>query len=251
MGFPTVRNISSGQIGNVISMAIPLPTALSGDLLFMIVSVDGSRTFAAVSGWTQLAQSNATGQNSLGIWYKTATGSDTNPTVNWGARESGTYAVIAYTTGTYTGNPVISTVASGTSVNPNSASLTTGWGAVNTRFISVVGTDAITSVTTQPTNYTVVVDISTTTAQGASISTSKYDVLAASNDPDVYTMNTSEQWIAYTVAIQGTETTTPTLKVNIGGVWKTAEMFVNVGGVWKPVDNIETNIGGTWKTWTS
>ena len=251
MGYPTVRNITSGTTGNATSFSVPLPTSSSGDLLLMILSIDGGNTFSAVSGWTQLAQSNAGGANCLGVWYKTATGSDTSPTVSWSAKEQGTYAVIAYTTGTYTGTPEVSTVASGTSANPTSASITPSWGTTyDTRFISLIGTDATTVVTVNPTNYTVQIDVEGS-GQAASISSSSRNLNASSEYPGAYTMNISEQWIAYTIALAGTAgATAPTLKVNIAGVWKNAEMFVNVGGVWKSVTNIETNIGGTWKPWT-
>lgn len=40
-----------------------------------------------------------------------------------------------------------------------------------------------------------------------------------------------------------------TMKVGVGGVWKTvASIKVGVGGVWKTVSQISAGVGGAWKT---
>lgn len=44
---------------------------------------------------------------------------------------------------------------------------------------------------------------------------------------------------------------TISLKVNVGGVWKTStDVKVNIGGVWKTVESIKVNVGGVWKNIT-
>jgi hypothetical protein len=254
MGYPTIRNSITGETGNVDNINVPLPTHQTGDLLIIYLIIDGSRTMTGASGWTWLGQDNSAGSPTIGIVYKVATSSsETSPNIDYASKEQGVYISLAYTTGTYTGTPEISSFATGSGVNPDPPSLTTSWGTMyDTRFIAIVGTDGITSSTVEPTNYTHSVDISTTSGQGASASTAYRHINTASaENPSTFTMDVSETWVAVLIALAGT---TPaqgpnyTMSVNVGGTWyNVTNVSVNIGGTWYDATDILGNIGGTWE----
>lgn len=113
---------------DVTSIDVPVPTGtIEGDLLIAAVATDGSTTISAPGGWTEIDQGAASGEVTLGAWYKIAGSSEpANYTFTWLDNQQ-TYAWMMGFRGADVNNP-INTFAFGTSAgtsNPACPSVTT------------------------------------------------------------------------------------------------------------------------------
>lgn len=135
---------TSSETGNTFSHQVSLPSGIVANDLLLIFWSDRQRTDAIVpvpGGWTELYRDVSAGGARRIAWYKIATGTEgTSLTITTSGGTGNdirsahnSYRIAA---GTYQGVPVIGTVASGSSSNPNPPSLTSGFGVTNTLWIA-------------------------------------------------------------------------------------------------------------------
>ena len=207
--FPVVEGTNQNATTSVSSsIAVALPASIqAGELLIIFVSANNNAgvTFTTPSGWTQLY--NVTGGGNMrrhACYYKVATGSE-GASVTLTGSTNATFAANSYRISGYQGTPEAATPATGSSASPNPPSLTPSWGSAKTLWLAVAA-DISTSGTapTAPTNFG-----SGITAQGNTFganqcrtSSSRRELESTSEDPGTFTIGSSNQWIAATVAIR-------------------------------------------------
>lgn len=255
MAYPTIRSTSNGSItAPTLEVTITLPTGhAAGDLLIIGLSLDGSRTVSAPSGWELLANPTNSSANRFPIWYKVRGSSESNPTLTWlTTGELGTWFAIAITAETYMGTPEIATVY-GNNTNPNAPSLTPSWGSAETLWFAFHGWDYNRTSTTNPTNYTLLTYQAGSGTGSAGHRTHYRNNTTATEDPGSITISETDTWYAHTLAVQPYVAPPDGLIAgNIGGTWRSAVgMFVRIDGGWRLVSEVNVNIGGTWKPVTT
>jgi len=198
--FPTVAATNSGKDTVNTSHIINLPSGIaSGNLLIIYLDSGSNPTITFPSGWTQLFLTANGTSNELGAWYRVADGTE-GSTITVTTSTSQTTAHISYRITGYYGVPAVGTAATGSSVNPNPSSLTSGFGATNTLWLAVEGHFSTGSLSSYPTNYTGGIN-QYGGGSAASVSSAQRNLNAANEDPGVYTIGTSEPWVANTIAI--------------------------------------------------
>ena len=199
MTFPVVKSTATFTDAAGTSHAVTLPAGIvAGDLLVVFINVR-STSITLPTGWTQVYNAAYNGLDCAACFTHHATGAE-GPTVTITTGSSKSVA-IAYCISGWSGTPTVSTVAGATSTAPNSASLTSGFGAVDTLWLSVAHLEGVVTITSIPTNYTGGLSKQTSTTNGASIGTAQRNLNAASEDPGAY-VTPSAPWNAYTVAIR-------------------------------------------------
>lgn len=212
MAFPTFRSVTTnGDSGTSIDHNLPA-TIESGDLLLAFLAVDGSRTITwdntTAGTWTELATTGtAGGLHATHIYAKIADGTEDSATlvhVISSAEQTIARAVAVQDWEGTLGGVTISTVAEGASTTPDPSSVTAAGGSGDNLFIAWHGyNDATTTNTGYPTNYD---DNQATSAhstgQGVGNAIATRDLVSASDDPGTFTLDTSEQWDAYTIVVE-------------------------------------------------
>jgi len=101
--------------------------------------------------------------------------------------------------------PEASASTTGTSVNPNSASLTPTWGTGTSTLwfttFGLDGTDAPTTVTSYPAGYSNGRLDYYGTSLGVGVGSARKTTTAASDDPGQFVVSRNEDWVAYTVGV--------------------------------------------------
>jgi len=194
---------------DTINHEVKMPeTVAVGDLLIVLFANDGSATVVTPDGWTQLA-SDANGQAvTLSVYYKIATGTEGNTTVNFvtSVAEQAAAQVYVITDCHGTTPPEISTAVTGTDMMPNPASLDpAGWDVADTLWLAVAGQDRgnQAGTTAYPGNYTDGTStLSSDTNQGCRILSARRTLTAVWEDPGAFTIPASEQWVAFAIAVR-------------------------------------------------
>ena len=216
MAAPTLQtaDTKSGDAASSTTWTIDYPTNIAaGDLLFMVLSANGSATMTAPAGWS------VDGDNLAlpgGYFKKKATGSESGTfTVTLDVARAGTWLVYRITgwsgsigvltgwgsgTNILDGDVACTGGANGTSTSPNPPSLNPrAWDTDDTLWLSFCTVSSAVSVTGFPSGYT------DTYSGGASATigmASKATSGAASEDPGTFTLGSSVSWGAYTIAIR-------------------------------------------------
>lgn len=185
---------------------------VAGDLIVVTIGRDGGTGTGAISGFTNhVNTSNGTACQGV-MLSKIADGTETNLTYTPGASEQGAARIVVYKDwyGTMAGF-AFSSVATGTSLNPDPPSLTHGWGATpDTYYRAVCAFDggAIT-VDVFPSGYT---DNPNGDASGggagAGMGSAGKTANSASDNAGTFDISGSEQWVAWTYALRGSNATT-------------------------------------------
>ncbi len=219
MAFPTVQtaDTTNGVVtSNSTSWTLTYPTNIqAGDLLLAFVASDGnSQTPTWPAGWVKdaiLGPSSAV----TGIWVKKlATGSETGTfNVTGMGSEQGAWRVFRITgwegtlgttteTGTTTDGAASGLFAIGTSATANPTTLTPHWGADDTLWIAMCAVDTSRTITTFPANCP---DLNTSDvsggAGGATLAVAMSNLNAIFFDPNAFAI-TSDDWVAFTVAVR-------------------------------------------------
>ncbi len=232
MSTPTVTSITTTNTGagfatdsTTHNVAMPGTTA-AGDLLLMFFSYDsnGNPTVTdpdGAGGWTELTAVNSATNGAIGsIWAKVATGSD-GATVNFATSntQSGAAQVYRIPAASWYGDIAngisVASGAGATTASPNPPSLTTSWGNSPNLWIAYAAGGTHTGVSSYPANYTNGSHASgNTTTNGASVSTARRELEAATEDPGTFTMASSQTSVAFTVAIRPAAPTLSYLSTN-------------------------------------
>lgn len=215
--FPIVETTdTSVENAGTTSHTVDLPAGIeSGDLLLMLFGASGVATITWPDGWTELDQGT-----SSGAAYKIASGSEgSSVTVLTSASRTSAHQTLRISR--YNGTPEVSASASGTSVNPNSASLTPSWGSDETLWVSFYGgNDAVGSktISSYPTNYSNGLYAANTTGY-VYTGSARRELVAVSEDPGQYVLSGAINWYAWTIGVQGAVVDTLVYKANAFAIY--------------------------------
>lgn len=203
MAFPTVASVTaSTEASNSTTSTVTLPGTFSvGDLFIGLVAADsGAGAMTWPAGWTEILDAAGTGfQFSVG--YRIAQAGDTAPGVTH-TTERSNHLLICVTGWHGTTAPEITTMATGSSVNPNSGSLTPSWGAADTLWITAAANDDSLAPTYTGFPYASNNNQNGTTASAARVAMATSETNAASVDPGNFTLSGVEDWGAVTIAVR-------------------------------------------------
>lgn len=206
MAFPTVQSVTGTAFSSAAtSFAVAMPaTVNSGDLLVMLFGA-GAGGSTPPTGWTLIDAWNANV-----IFARAADGTEggTTATVTIGASSKAAALVYRITgwinSGTIT-NDVKKADGASDGANPDPPSLTPGW-TDDTLWLAMAWSNASTTLTSVPTNYT---SGQVQASGGTGGATTKYTVFgaqrqlnAATEDPGTFTIGSSNTSIGMTVAIR-------------------------------------------------
>lgn len=209
-----VLTLNAGEIVNVLtgntgssapsSTTVDIPTGVvQDDLLIIAISKDGTGTFGTPSGWTLLGQ-NYYSANALGIFYKVSDGTETSVTFTHASEPTSWISFIARGFNT----PALSPYAYGNSNSPNAPSFTSAsssmWDSV---WLAIAGWDYNRTTTAFPANmpdnqYAT----QNTTTGGCGIAMASKSTTDDTVDPDAFTINLSDTWVAFTMVLHPTAT---------------------------------------------
>jgi len=256
--FPQVAAVNGGNNNsNATSHTVNLPSGIaSGDLLLVFFASDGSPTITFPNegtDWIQLFETARGTAVKFSACYRIANGTEGNTiTVTTSASERTAHT--SYRITGYSGIPVCGTSATGNNTTPNPPSLSPSWGAKDTLWFTCCGYDqGQGTVSTYPTNYTNGRNDRSNNTQGCGVGSAHRELNAASEDPEMFTISLSEQWVAQTVAVQPTAvadiSNTPSSK-SFGTVIQSYSYWSNGGTPAFPLDDSEcyftiTNNGST------
>jgi len=199
---PTLVGIENTvTTGSTVSLTLPAGI-LSGDIIVIFVGVDGTPT-ASITGFSQdiAAAGGWAISSSYYVFSKTSDGSEgSSVTLTLNASES----VCASCWGiTGADSIAFSSTANSSTVNPNSPSLTSGFGAVPTFWISSFATDnGSPTISAYPSAYGNGQSLSLSADHGSTRLgvSSKIDSVAT-EDPPAYTISSAHPAISVTVAV--------------------------------------------------
>ncbi len=210
----TTTNTGAGFASDSTTHNVAMPgTTAAGDLLLMFFSYDSNSNPTVTDpdgagGWTELASVNSATNGAHGsVWAKVATGSD-GATVNFATSNSQSAAARVYRilAGEWHGDLTGVEVASGTgstTASPDPPTLTPSWGKTDNLWFAYAAGGTHTGVSSYPTNYTSGAHASGNTGtNGASVATAYRANNTASEDPDAFTMASSQTSVAFTVAVR-------------------------------------------------
>lgn len=215
MAFPTVvARTASEQASNADSFTVGLGAPSAGELIVAVISFDANAVSpywyvdTSVSGrgwWTAgFAASNATVAGMVAI--KVAEGGDALKVVLADSGGSEQASAITFRISGHGGYAAVSS-STGNSTNGDPPNVAITGAAQDCLFIAALCTDAQVVASAAPASYGNLTTKVATNAAGASVSVADRNLNAASDNPGVFT-NTTEQWIAFTIAIPENSITT-------------------------------------------
>jgi hypothetical protein len=203
-GGPELVGIENTVDPSSATPSLTLPSGISsGDIILIFVGVDGTPT-ASITGFTQeIGQAGGWAASaSYYVFSKVADGTEgASVTLTLSASEAVCASAWVITNANDVAFSAVATNAG--SVNPDSPSLTSGFGAVSTFWISSFATDNGTpTISAYPSGY----ENGQSLSAGASFGSTRLGVSStvasvATEDPPAYTISEAHNWIAVTVAV--------------------------------------------------
>lgn len=213
MTFPTVAaRTTSEQASDASAFTVGLGGPSAGELIVAIISVDaGSGVIwdidhsASGNGWW-LASQVLSNSSVVGIVaIKIADGSDALRIIGLEGGNQQASAITFRISGHGSYASVASSSGNSTNGDPPNVAITGS--AQDCLFIAAVCTDAQVVASAAPASYGNLTTKAATNATGASVSVADRNINATSDNPGVFT-NTTEQWVAFTIAIPESNVTT-------------------------------------------
>lgn len=210
MAFPTVvARTTSEQASDASSFTVSLGGPSAGELIIAIVAIDAGEIFFlddVVSGKNWFVAANvANGASVTGIVaIKIADGGDALKFDTFGATQQGS-AIVFRISGHGSYAAVASATGNSTNGDPPNVAITGS--AQDCLFISALCSDAQVIASAAPTSYGNLTTKAATNITGASVSVADRNLNASSDNPATFT-NTTEQWVAFTIAIPENNITT-------------------------------------------
>lgn len=213
MAFPVIQtaDTQSGVVtSNSNAWTITYPTNIAAnDLLIFFVSCDGSPGgFTDDAGLTGIVINN-TGANTWSCRAKIAAGTETGTftlTLDGGASEQGGWRMFRVTN--YFGDPTLSlnifgqqTITGSPSANPDPPNNAPGWGAIDILWFASCGVDTSRTISVYPLADNNTADVSGG-AGGATLGLCTTNSAVSSLNPGTFTISTSDDWVAGTVAVR-------------------------------------------------
>jgi len=207
---PVVTTVTETAFGtDTTSHYVNMPSTVNaGDLLIVLFSNDRNGSVTTPGGWTELSSDTSGPHIRVSVYYKIAEGIEGGTTVNFitSAAEEAAAQVYRITNWHGTTPPEISVAATGSDASPDPSSLNPiNWDVADTLWIAVAGQDRgdQTGTIAYPTGYT---DGTSTLSSGGTgscrIHSARRVLAVASEDPDTFTITSSEQWVAFAIAIR-------------------------------------------------
>ena len=195
----------------------------SGDLLLIFwADRDVNSTLSTPSGWTPLYNTDNSNYRAA-CYYRIANGTEgSTVTMTTSSNERSTHNTYRIQVGTYTGVPIASSAATGTSTTPNPPSLNTG-SSDNYLWIAASHSEGAATANSAPTNFTNLISAVNTTGTSNSnrysiMATARRNLATQTLDPGTFTLSQSRIWSSYTIAIKGAvPCVTPTAYSVTGG----------------------------------
>lgn len=215
MAFPTVdARTSSEQATNASSFTVELGSPTAGELIVAIISIDTLASVSttweidkSVSGndWWAAAVLGSTSSVVGMVAIKVATGSDALK-IAYGNGDSEQASAITFRISGHGGYAAVSSAA-GNSTNGDPPNVAISGSAQDCLFIAALCTDAQVVASAAPSSYGNLTTKTATNSGGVSVSVADRNLNATSDNPGVFT-NTTEQWVAFTIAIPESAITT-------------------------------------------
>ncbi len=218
MTFPTISTLLTeifNTSGTTHDVTMP-GSVTAGDLLLIFYNHDSTSATTAPVGWTTEYDDRDTGtagSDRQSLHVKVAAGTEGGTTVTLTSTVghkavAQTYQIAAGTwSGTLAG--LAFAYATGNDINPDPPLLTPSWGGNDTLWIATAGANGANTPSGSPTNYTDVTTTNTSAGSATGISTARRFLAAVSENPGAWT-NTSDPWIAATVAVSPVLVVVPT-----------------------------------------
>lgn len=217
MTFPTVQTADTKngtQASNSTSWTLTYPTNLAaGDLIVAFVAADGAPDFTWPANW--IAGAGAPTQPvRLGFAKKLAIGSETGTfTLTLSATEQGAWRIFRitgwegtigtlYASGASSGSCNAGAASDGTTSNPDPPSLDpTNWATEDTLWMAACALDTSRTISVYPLADLNTADVSGGST-GATLGICMANSAVSSLDPGTFTISSSDDWQAQTVAIR-------------------------------------------------
>lgn len=217
--FPTVsvvltQNFTTATTAHNVTMPA---TVDAGDLLVVLFTNDGNATVTTPAGWTQPTGTSATQLSGTAVrgsvYTKSAVGTEDGTTVDFqtSATEEASSHVYRIPAGKWRGSSAATDVeivsnnnGGGNTSAPDSSSLNpSAWGTENTLWITYAAGSSYDTVTTYPTSYeNTYHNRSNTGTAGASTTSARRPLLAASENPSAFAMGNSTNGATFTIAVR-------------------------------------------------
>jgi hypothetical protein len=206
---PVVTSVTETAFGtDTTDHYVNIPaTVNAGDLLIVLFTNDGNTSLTTPGGWSLLASDVNGPHVRLSVYYKIAAGTEGGTTVDFVTSDGEEAAAQVYRITNWHGTtpPEISTAATGTSTVPNPVSLNPDqWDIADTLWLAVAGQDrGDQGAPNYPVNY--IDGISTLSSDGnksCRMHSACMALAVALEDPGHFTIPTSEQWVAFTIAVR-------------------------------------------------
>lgn len=200
-------NTSIEDAADTDTHTVSLPSNISsGNLLIVNFAVDSENFDPVVSwpsGWTEI-HDRFNNEVHLSVAYRQADGTEGSTiTVETVAEERS-----AHTSYRITGHedpaiqePEVSTGANARSANPDPDSLTPTGGSKDYLWIAVQCNDTPNTTDAFPTNYSNGISVQGSDPDSVSIGSAERELTASVEDPEVFTISTSDRWEAATIAV--------------------------------------------------
>lgn len=205
----TLTTTGNTNASDSTSHSVTLPTDYQADDLVLIWFVNDGTATASASGWTEIGTGLADSSTARGtLLAKKMVGSEgASVTVTTSAAERAAWCVlrVPWWYGDLTTDSIaISSAASGNNSSPDPPSLNpSGWGTERCLWLSLYGWDGNVAHSSYPTNYSGhTMSNRAANANGCGASMSARYLSAESEDPGTGAIASSEQWVAFTVAIR-------------------------------------------------
>jgi preprotein translocase subunit YajC len=206
---PVVDSVTETAFGtDTTDHYVDMPATVdAGDLLIVLFTNDGTATVTTPAGWNPLASDISNQHVRLSVYYKVAAGTEDGTTVNFVTSDSEQAAAQVYRITNWHGTtpPEISTAAIDSGTTPDPPSLDpVGWDVADTLWLAVAGQNRGDQGTpTYPASYTDGIStLSANNNKSCRTLSARRVLAAASEDPGVFTIPASEQWVAFTIAVR-------------------------------------------------
>jgi len=205
MAFPTVAGVGRGGSANlavdnidIVFDAVPD----SGDLLVILLGVDGLLTATFPDGYTAFpGMPEVSSTFTLNMVYRVCDGSEAaSINVTFSGSDQATYQAYRITGHAGTA-PTGCTPAAAATDSPDPPLCDPGSSAERL-WLAVFGlNNSVITVSSYPSNYTNGI---TDASSGARVGSARRELEASSEDPGVFTLSASQSWVSYTVGIAAT-----------------------------------------------
>jgi hypothetical protein len=186
-------------------------TVVAGQLLLIVFQSDisqGANAPTTPTGWTQIkTMSTNASAGQLTVLGKIAAGTEGGTSVNVATSALCTAVALTYRIDTWFGSLTstgiaVSTGATGSSTTPNPDAVTPSWTVDRDLYLAVCGMSNTSATSAAPTNYTNLDTNNTGTTPGAGAAVAERPLYATSDDPGTFTIGTSANWAALTLAVR-------------------------------------------------